>query len=515
MNVETPTEVPVFEPHWVQRPSTAVIVVHRPSSVGAALELLAEGPASGDRPARRIIAGGTDLILELARSSGPPVELVDVSAIEGFSDISHDAAASVLRLGGGVTHNDILRDGRVAELALPLAQACLEIGSPQLRNRATVAGNLITASPANDSISALMALGASVELSRHQAGAVVSRTVELEDFFAGFRQTVVAVDELLSAVTVPIVPGRTGIWVKLGLRKAQAISVVHAGVVVDFAADGITVDSARIALGSVAATVVLAAEAGASLVGEQLDESTMIEAARLAAAGIEPIDDGRASADYRRSAVETVVHRALQALAVGRERVRWAARIPTLGEPDLGPPAQPVVSDETSVSIRVNGRDIRSTGAASVTMLEWLRDHAGTGTKEGCAEGECGACTVLFNGAAVMSCLVSAAQADGGSITTIEGLSNGDHLSEMQQSFVDRFAVQCGYCIPGFVMSATALCGELEHPTRAEVEFGLAGNLCRCTGYYAILDAIGSVGPQSAVGSKSSAGSLGGGQAER
>ena len=138
----------------------------------------------------------------------------------------------------------------------------------------------------------------------------------------------------------------------------------------------------------------------------------------------------------------------------------------------------------------VNGRSVAGTGAASSTLLDWVRDHVGTGTKEGCAEGECGACTVMLDGDAVMACLTPAAQAEGHAVTTVEGIGDGDRLSRVQQAFVDDFAVQCGYCIPGLIVAATALDAELGDATRDEVEFGLAGNLCRCTGYYAILEAV-------------------------
>lgn len=439
----------------------------------------------------RIIAGGTDLILEMEAGLRAGVEaLIDVTRIPGLDQISLDED-DIIHLGPMVTHNHVVASKLLREQAVPLAEACWLVGAPQIRNRGTIAGNLITASPANDTISPLMALGASVTLRSSQA----ERVVPLAEFFKGVRKTVLAADEMLVDIHFPALdPKRQrGTFYKSGLRQAQAISVVNVSAVLSFNKD--TVESASITLGSVAPTIVHAPEAETFLAGKKLDAGTVEEAAKIIEKAASPIDDLRGTADYRSYMVGVCARRALQALA-GNTQGQGLSNEPVLlwGGPKMTSSTLDTAANfENSEPIQttINGKAVTFNGGHGKTLLRLLReDGLMTGTKEGCAEGECGACTVFLDGVAVMSCLVPAPRAHGASIITIEGLSQDGQLHPVQQSFVDAAAVQCGYCTPGFIMSAAKLLEEKPHPAHDEIQQAISGNICRCTGYYKIIEAI-------------------------
>ena len=146
------------------------------------------------------------------------------------------------------------------------------------------------------------------------------------------------------------------------------------------------------------------------------------------------------------------------------------------------------------IGFKVNGDEVEVLVKPWQTLLEVLRDELRlTGTKEGCSNGNCGACTVIFDGEAVDSCLVFGVEADGHEIVTIEGLAQGGVLHPLQQAFIDHGALQCGFCTPGFIMSAKAFLERNASPTEHELRTGISGNLCRCTGYDKIIRAINAV----------------------
>jgi carbon-monoxide dehydrogenase small subunit len=144
-----------------------------------------------------------------------------------------------------------------------------------------------------------------------------------------------------------------------------------------------------------------------------------------------------------------------------------------------------------TINTTINGRGYKLAVASHIRLLDLLRDDLGlTGTKCGCEIGECGACTVLLDGEAVNSCLVLAAQIDGRDVLTVEGLSDSSQLSPLQVSFMDHDAAHCGFCTPGMLMSATALLEQNADPDEVEIRGAISGNLCRCTGYMQIVEAI-------------------------
>jgi aerobic-type carbon monoxide dehydrogenase small subunit (CoxS/CutS family) len=155
-------------------------------------------------------------------------------------------------------------------------------------------------------------------------------------------------------------------------------------------------------------------------------------------------------------------------------------------------------TSEKTVTVTVNGTTYEREVPARRLLVHFLRDDLDlTGTHVGCDTGSCGACTVHLDGAAVKSCAVLAVQADGATVTTVEGLAD-DELTPLQQAFSDHHALQCGYCTPGMLMSASALLAENPSPTEEEVKVGLQGNICRCTGYWNIVEAVVAAGKGSA-----------------
>jgi carbon-monoxide dehydrogenase medium subunit len=454
-------------------------------SMQEAISIFGESPNDS-----RIVAGATDLILELENGMHPTIRrLIDITRVPSVDRITVEDGW--IHLGPLVTHNHCAGSSLLQKHAFALSKACWEIGAPQIRNRGTIVGNLVTASPANDSIPPLMALGAQVTLKSYKG----ERTVPLNEFYTGVRKTVIEPGEVITDVAFPCPNSNTrSTFIKVALRRAQAIAIVNVAIVLEF--DGTEIVEAKITMGAVAPTIIHAVQAEKYLIGKALSMDIAIEAGELASADAKPIDDLRGSAEYRNEMVRVSVQRALMDLASGTEREGFPEKPVMLwGAGDRhweqGFPGSFEHHATVEIETIINGKEYKFTTGQNKTLLRLLREEAIlTGTKEGCAEGECGACTVFLDGMAVMACLVPAPRAHRGNIITIEGLAEEDNLHPLQEAFISEGAVQCGYCTPGFIMSGAKLLEENRHPDRDEIEQSITGNLCRCTGYYKIISAF-------------------------
>jgi CO/xanthine dehydrogenase FAD-binding subunit len=270
-----------------------------PADGREALEILRELGACA-----RILAGGTDVVVAMKEGRIGEDSLVDISRLSSLGEIAcSDGAVTV---GSLVTHCEASESSILHELAEPLALACASVGSPQIRNRATIGGNVCHASPAGDSIPALMALGAEAHLESLEG----SRWVHMDEFFLGPGKTVRQAHELLTGFRFrALARSDVRFFLKLGQRKSLAIAKVSVAGALSMAGD--TVADAAIALGAVAPMVVRAPEAEEYLKGRKLDAQTVAHAADLAAKVATPIDDVRSNAGYRREMVTVLVRRGL------------------------------------------------------------------------------------------------------------------------------------------------------------------------------------------------------------
>jgi len=267
-----------------------------PERLDEALALL----ASDDAPVP--LAGGTNLLVDMRAGASRPERVLSLARLSALRWI--DETADRIAIGGGTTVSDLLHDDRIAAHGASLIEACRVFAGQMVRNAATVAGNIAHGSPAADLVPPLMALDAEVML-KSQTGA---RTVPLAEFFTGYRQTVRAADELIAEISWPKrKKGGADLFYKLARRKGDAITVT--GVAVALKLSGGKLADVRIALGAVAPTVMRAREAEAILEGEAPSDALFEQAGAAAAAACSPIDDIRASADYRRHTVHALVRR--------------------------------------------------------------------------------------------------------------------------------------------------------------------------------------------------------------
>jgi xanthine dehydrogenase iron-sulfur cluster and FAD-binding subunit A len=455
------------------------------ASIDEALDLLDEGQGK-----IKIIAGGTDLILEMKHGQHQGItSLVDISRVKELSGIKLESDG-IIRIGAGVTHNQCLASQVIRDHAFPLMQACHGVGTPQIRNIATIAGNLATASPANDTIVPLIALGAEIVLASKSG----KRIIKLEDFYKGVRSTILLPSEMITEIRFKALQeNQTGVFKRYILRAAHSISVVNTAIILSM--ENKKIAKAAICIGCVAPTIVRANEAETYLAGKELDHTIIETCASLAIKSIKPINDIRASDKYRTRLVRVLIMDGLGEIKANTVRKDFPDHPVLLMSKKAGIgnylPVILIHGSEAEITTKINGKNVSIDKSHNGLLVDLIRDRVGlTGTKLGCGEGECGACTITMDGLSVFSCLIPAPRAHNTTITTIEGIAKDGELHPVQQAYIDEGAVQCGYCTPGFIMSTIQLLDEIPLPTKNQIKEGLSGNLCRCTGYYRIITAV-------------------------
>ncbi len=413
----------------------------------------------------RAVAGGTDLVVG-ARSgkTAMPGSLVAIHRLAELAGVEALADGGI-RFGALASHAAIAANDNVRARFTALADACAIVGSHATRAQGTIGGNLMNASPAMETGGPLLCLGASVTL-RGPAG---TRWVAVDDLWAGPGATTAHGDELLVTIDVPAPAAGTGsAYVRLEYRRQMEIAVVGATAVVTVT-DGSVAD-ARVAMTALSPTIRRVPEAEAALAGIGRRRSCGCRGSRGGG--------HRGDADLGRARVG-----GLPARDGCRDRPpgdRAGSRTGARGG---------VV--KVAATLAVNGISYPVELDPGTSLLTAVRDVVGlTGSKEGCDDSECGACMMLLDGEPVNACSYLALQAEGAEITTVEGLASGDTLAPLQAAFLELGGVQCGFCTPGMLISATALLQANPHPSEDEVRIGLSGNLCRCTGYDGIVKAV-------------------------
>jgi CO/xanthine dehydrogenase FAD-binding subunit len=274
----------------------------RPKDLDNALKILRE---DGIYP----IAGGTNLLVDIRAGIVQPKAVLDIGFLQELKELNH--GNGLTEIGPCLTMTEVANSALIRSKAPILAQAALSVGGPQIRNRATLGGNIVSASPAADTVVALVSLGATVLLQSTKG----VRKVLLEDLFVGPSQTKIERDELLTRIFFEAPSSNErGFFYKLGRRNALAVAVVNLGILAKIDETTQKWESVRIVLGSVAPTVMRAKKAEALLSNQFVDENLIREAAKTAASECSPISDIRSSADYRRSMVEGLVERGLAGL---------------------------------------------------------------------------------------------------------------------------------------------------------------------------------------------------------
>jgi carbon-monoxide dehydrogenase medium subunit len=432
---------------------------HAPERVDEALGLLAE---YGDEA--KVLAGGQSLMPMLNFRLARVEHLVDINRIGRLEPWFADPVLTgdVVILPALVRQRQVERSAALAGALPLLAEALRHVAHPQIRNRGTVCGSLAHADPSAELPTVLSVLDATVTL----VSARGTRTLPLADFFLFHLTTALEPDELLREVTIPRPAVGTATAFREFAPRRGDFALAAVGAAAGFDSRD-RVESCRIAVAGVAPTPLRLTGLEEMLTGEPLDDAVIAGAAELTRSTVDPTGDAHAGATYRKRLAGILVSRALADLREHRE------------------------ATVVDVDVTVNGVRCQRAVEDRLTLADFLRERLRlTGTHLGCEHGVCGACTVIVDGAAVRSCLMLAAQADGCVVETVEGLAEGDELGPLQESFARHNALQCGFCTSGFLMSVTAALREGPVADEDAAREVLSGNICRCTGYRGLVRAV-------------------------
>jgi 2-furoyl-CoA dehydrogenase FAD binding subunit len=479
----------------------------RPATVADAIAALA---GAGDEG--KVLAGGQSLVPVLAMRLGRPAVLVDINAVSGLDELS--LTGDALYLGATVSQRQV--EQHPAAAAVPLLTRALPwVGHRELRGRGTVCGSLAHADPAAELPAVAACLNADLDIE----GPSGRRTVTAREFFTGPMTTVLQPDELLLGVRFPLAGPGEGFAFAEQARRHGDFALTGVAIRVRRSPSGEILDATLAAFGvsgrpvvrDVAAVLASCLAVPGAIPG-QPPQADMVRALTPAMSALadELVDipgDMHASNAYRRRMLAALAAREVaaaytraagQGSAAGTPGVRPSPGV-AAARPGPGPGSPPSAAltpahGRATTHLTVNGGPVTLSLPPRVTLADALRDHLGlTGTHLGCEHGICGMCTVLVDGQAARSCLLFACQLEGADVLTVEGLGRPGDLHPLQQAFGRHHALQCGFCTPGFLLSAYDLLTHKPEVTQEELAVELAGVLCRCTGYRNILSAVADV----------------------
>jgi xanthine dehydrogenase iron-sulfur cluster and FAD-binding subunit A len=431
---------------------------HAPRRLDEALHLLAEAGADG-----RVLAGGQSLMPMLNLRILSPAVLVDINRIDSLTSL--DAGDNALRVGALVRHADLLRSADVREGWPLLWEATTQVAHIAIRNRGTVCGSVSHNDPAAEHPSVLVTMGGSVVIASRGG----CRELPADEFFTGMLSNALEPGEMVVELRYPRQPASTGTAFVEFARRLGDFAIAGAAAMLTMRAG--VCERARLTIVGMGEGPFRAREAESR--SARRNRRTLLRTQRR-----------RSSPRSRLTRTFTRHRPTADILPASWRRARWKRRSHVL---EGGPLAR-----EQSIKVTVNGRTYEKTVPVRLSLADFLRDHLHlTGTHIGCEHGVCGACTIMLNGRTARSCLTLAVQADDAKVITIEGLRAEDGTRHpMQQMFLENFALQCGYCTPGMLVTAIELLQDNPNPSELEVREALSGNICRCSGYQAIIDAV-------------------------